>query len=89
MSFLGIFVLIVMEYMDVFLYKVHTSLGVSCKEQKWRKVISFDLQGGAKEELSCHENVMRMLLCVSIEAQFGSHHKSIFLIDSIIELYVK
>ncbi len=35
-----------------------------------------------------HENVM--LLCVSFEAQFKNlHHKSIFLIDSIIELYVK
>ncbi len=37
-----------------------------------------------KEEHS-HENVT--LLCVSVEAQFESlHHKSIFLIDGIIEL---
>ncbi len=28
-------------------------------------------------------------LCVSVEAQFVSHHKSVFLIENIIELYVK
>ncbi len=47
--------------MNVFLHKVHTSLGVSCTEQRWREALSFDLRGG-------YENV----LCVSVEAQFES-----------------
>ncbi len=72
-----------------FLHKVHTSLGVSCKEQKRREVLSFDLQGGGGERgaVRGHENVTP--LCVSVEAQFVSHHKSVFLIENIIELYVK
>ncbi len=51
------------------------------------EVLSFDLQGGQKGAVQGHENVT--LLCVSVEAHFESHHKSVFLIDSIIELYVK
>ncbi len=59
------------------------------RSRNGEKLFPLTCRGGAKEELSCHENVMRMLLCVSLKAQFGSHHKSIFLIDSSIELYVK
>ncbi len=57
-----------------------------------RKVISFDLQGRRKrsERGAVRGNENSTLLCVSVEAQFESlHHKSVFLIDSIIELYVK
>ncbi len=57
--------------------------------ERRREVLSFDLQGGGKRgAVWGHENVT--LLCVSVEAQFESlHHKSVFLIDRIIELYVK